>query len=82
MGQERIVHVHRFRCKDTVEEALDQILDSKSETFANIVDALAAEVTLTDSASKELLAKAPLVQLVLRQLSQWWWPCKATECPE
>ena len=58
MGQERIVHVHRFRCKDTVEEVLDQILDRKSEAFANIVDALAADVKLTDPDSKYLLAKA------------------------
>ena len=58
LGQERIVHVRRFRSKDTVEEALDQILDQKSENFANIVDALAADVNLKDPESKPLLAKA------------------------
>ena len=41
LGQERVVHVHRFRCKGTIEEVLDQILARKSEAFANIVDALA-----------------------------------------
>ena len=58
LGQQRIVQVRRFRCKETVEEALDQILDKKSETFANIVDALAADVNVTDPESKSLLAKA------------------------
>lgn len=58
LGQERIVHVHRFRCRETVEEALDRILDKKSETFANIVDALAADVNLADPESKALLANA------------------------
>ena len=42
LGQERVVHVHRFRCKGTIEEVLDQILARKSEAFANIVDALAS----------------------------------------
>ena len=40
LGQDRVVHVHRFRCKGTIEEVLDQILARKSEAFANIVDAL------------------------------------------
>ncbi len=42
LGQERRVHVHRFRCSDTVEELLDDILDRKEETFSSIVDALAS----------------------------------------
>ena len=58
LGQERIVHVHRFRCKDTVEEVLDRILDWKSETFANIVDALAADVNQADLDSRNLIANA------------------------
>lgn len=57
-GQERIVHVHRFRCKDTVEEVLDHILERKDETFSSVVDALAMEVQLTDADSRELLGKA------------------------
>ena len=40
LGQERIVHVHRFRCRGTIEESLEQILKRKSETFADVVDAL------------------------------------------
>ena len=58
LGQERIVHVHRFRCKDTVEELLDAILERKEQTFASIVDALATEVGLAGLDSGELLNKA------------------------
>ena len=57
-GQERIVHVHRFRCKDTVEEVLDHILERKNETYFSVVDALATQVQVTEADSKELLVKA------------------------
>ena len=53
-GQERVVHVHRFRCQGTIEEVLDQILTRKSETFANIVDALASGSDLSELESTEL----------------------------
>jgi len=46
LGQERIVHVHRFRCRNTVEHVLDYILEEKERTFTSIVDALAKEVRL------------------------------------
>ncbi len=55
LGQEKIVHVHRFRCKETIEEALDHILKRKSEIFANVVDALANGAQLSKSHSTELL---------------------------
>ena len=57
MGQERVVHVHRFRCKETIEEVLDQILARKSETFANIVDALATGAQLNVTESNEFLSE-------------------------
>lgn len=57
-GQERIVHVHRFRCKDTVEEVLDHILERKNKTYSSVVNALATQVQLTDADSTELLVKA------------------------
>ena len=50
-----VVHVHRFRCKGTIEEVLDQILARKSEAFANIVDALASGAHLSEMESTELL---------------------------
>ena len=55
LGQERVVHVHRFRCKETIEEVLDQILARKSESFANIVDALATGAQLNVAESNEVL---------------------------
>ena len=57
LGQERVVHVHRFRCQGTIEEVLDQILIRKSEAFANIVDALASGAQLNESDSEELLSE-------------------------
>ena len=54
LGQERVVHVHRFRCRETIEEVLDEILSRKNETFANVVDALARGEDLTPSQSKEV----------------------------
>ena len=57
MGQERVVHVHRFRCQGTIEGVLDQILTRKSEAFANIVDALASGAHLSETDSGELLSE-------------------------
>ena len=56
-GQERVVHVHRFRCQGTIEEVLDQILTRKSEEFVNIVDALASGAQLSGAESAELLTE-------------------------
>ena len=58
IGQRRVVHVHRFRCRQTIEEVLDDILSRKTETFASIVDALASGNDLTPSESKKLFAEA------------------------
>ena len=55
LGQKRVVQVHRFRCQGTIEEALDQILDRKSEAFANVVDALATGAQLSVAESNEFL---------------------------
>lgn len=57
LGQKRVVHVHRFRCQETIEEVLDQILNRKSEDFANIVDALASGAELSDTDSAKLLSE-------------------------
>ena len=57
LGQERVVHVHRFRCQGTIEEILEQILTRKSEAFANIVDALASGAQLSAADSAELLSE-------------------------
>ena len=55
LGQGRVVHVHRFRCKDTVEECLDLILERKTRTFASIVDALAVQMHLPEKDSQKAL---------------------------
>lgn len=55
LGQERIVHVHRFRCQGTIEESLDLILNRKNAAFASIVDALASGAHLSEGESRELL---------------------------
>ena len=62
LGQERVVHVHRFRCRETLEEVLDEILNRKNETFANVVDALARGEALTPSQSKEVFKEKEVVE--------------------
>ena len=57
LGQQRVVHVHRFRCQGTIEEVLDDILTRKTEAFTNIVDALASGAELSDKDSDELLSE-------------------------
>lgn len=61
LGQDRVVHVHRFRCKGTIEECLEQILRRKREAFANVVDALVSGATLADSESNEVLSDEQLL---------------------
>ncbi len=54
LGQKRVVHVHRFRCQDTVEEILDSILERKAEAFAKVVDALAVGAMWGEAEAREL----------------------------
>lgn len=64
LGQERTVHVHRFRCRETIEEALEQILNRKSEAFADIVDALASGTQQSNSESKALFGEEIMGELL------------------
>lgn len=41
MGQRLGVHVYKFKCKGTIEEVLEDILESKSRTVAQLIDKLA-----------------------------------------
>ena len=41
MGQERTVVIHSFTCRNTIEEALDDILEEKTRLAENIVGSLA-----------------------------------------
>lgn len=70
-GQKRIVHIHRFRCRGTVEQALDDILNRKSEAFANVVDALASGAQLTISETSDLIGEV-LGQLEIGPESPGW----------
>ena len=56
LGQERIVHVHRFRCKGTIEESLERILKHKNETFTSVIDALVSKSQHIESQSTTLVA--------------------------
>ncbi len=55
LGQKRIVHIHRFRCRGTIEELLEQILRRKKEAFTKIVDALVVGEDLIDYKVNELM---------------------------
>jgi SNF2 family DNA or RNA helicase len=48
IGQRRGVNVYRFRCKGTIEQVLDRILEAKSDTFSLILDRLADPMSEAD----------------------------------
>lgn len=41
IGQKRVVQIYKFMCKGTVEEVLDEVLQSKTRTMAKLIDKLA-----------------------------------------
>ena len=41
IGQRRKVHIHRFCCRGTIEEALERILESKQELFKDTIERMA-----------------------------------------
>ena len=57
IGQKRRVHVYRFLCRDTIEDSLKRILESKQELFDNTVERFAAGGygALDTLASRELI---------------------------
>jgi len=54
IGQTRNVLVHKFVCRGTVEERIDDMLDSKQRLARELLDG-AAELNLTELADEELL---------------------------
>ena len=57
IGQRKNVYVYRLRCQGTVESRLDELLESKSALFANIVGRLAvADSSATGEVPAELAA--------------------------
>ena len=64
IGQKRTVHVYRFCCRGTIEERLQEILDSKRELFEDAVGKLDA-----DSALGVVLREIGIESLVGKPLS-------------
>ncbi len=54
IGQKRNVLVHKFVCRGTVEERIDEMLTSKADLMRDVVEG--AERLLTEMPNKELLA--------------------------
>jgi superfamily II DNA or RNA helicase len=59
IGQQRNVLVHKFICRGTVEDRIDQLIESKQQLVADVLEG-GAELQLTEMSDRELL---DLVQL-------------------
>ena len=66
IGQTKNVLVHKFLCRGTVEEKIDQLIDSKKQLSQDLVEG-GAELLLTEMKNDELLT---LVALDLHAASQ------------
>src|SRR5438046_5168059 len=66
IGQTKNVLVHKFLCRGTVEEKIDQLIDSKRQLSENLLEG-GVEMHLTEMKDDELLK---LVALDLRTASQ------------
>jgi len=62
IGQQRNVLVHKFVCRGTIEERIDQLIESKQQLVADVLEG-GAEKLLTEMSDRELL---DLVKLDLR----------------
>ena len=54
IGQKRNVLVHKFVCRGTVEERIDQLIESKQQLVKDVVEG-GAELLLTEMSDRELL---------------------------
>jgi non-specific serine/threonine protein kinase len=54
IGQTRNVLVHKFICRGTVEEKIDQLIDSKKQLVKDLLEG-GADVLLTEMSDEELL---------------------------
>src|SRR4029078_2512999 len=66
IGQTRNVLVHKFLCRGTVEEKIDQLIDSKRQLSQDLLEG-GAELLLTEMKNEELLK---LVALDIQAASQ------------
>jgi SNF2 family DNA or RNA helicase len=62
IGQQKGVRVYKFRCRNTIEEALDRILTEKSLAFESIIDRLA------DASGGSGGETAPLIEDISREI--------------
>jgi non-specific serine/threonine protein kinase len=55
IGQKRNVLVHKFVCKGTVEDKIDQMIDSKKKLAGDFLEGGGGEMNLTEMNDKELI---------------------------
>ena len=63
IGQTKNVLVHKFVCKGTVEEKIDELSESKKQLSAELLEG-GAEINLTELKDEELLSSS-------RSISAW-----------
>jgi hypothetical protein len=66
IGQHRNVLVHKFVCRGTIEDKIDQLIESKQQLVADVLEG-GAELNLTEMSDKQLL---DLVALDIRAAQQ------------
>jgi len=59
IGQKRNVLVHKFICRGTVEDKIDELIESKKQLAGDLLGA-SAEISLTEMANEELLTLVKL----------------------
>ena len=55
IGQKRNVLVHKFVCKGTIEDKIDQMIESKQRLAGDFLEGGGGEINLTEMSDKELL---------------------------
>jgi non-specific serine/threonine protein kinase len=56
IGQKRNVLVHKFICRGTIEERIDQLIESKRQMTEDFLSEAGGEVNLTEMSDQDLLA--------------------------
>jgi non-specific serine/threonine protein kinase len=56
IGQKRNVLVHKFICRGTIEERIDQLIESKRQMTEDFLSDAGGEVNLTEMSDQDLLA--------------------------
>jgi SNF2 family DNA or RNA helicase len=54
IGQKKNVLIHKFVCRGTVEDKIDQLIESKQQLVKDVLEG-GAELLLTEMSDKELL---------------------------